>query len=41
MARLHDDPAIKSAMAAMAGQVAAGTLTPDAAAAEMLDRLKG
>ena len=41
LARLHDDPVIKSAMAAMAGQVAAGALTPDAAATEMLDRLKG
>ena len=41
LARLRSDPAVKSAMAAMAAQVAAGELTPDAAAAEMLDRLKG
>ena len=41
LARLHRDPEVKAAMTAMASQVAAGALTPDAAAAAMLDRLKG
>ncbi len=40
LAPLRRDPALKAAMAAMAEQVAAGALTPDAAAARMLARLK-
>ncbi len=41
LARLRADPEVKAAMAEMAEQVAQGALTPDAAAAAMLGRLKG
>lgn len=41
LARLRADPEVKTAMAEMAEQVAQGALTPDAAAAAMLERLKG
>ena len=41
LARLKRDPEVKAAMEAMARQVAQGALTPDAAAAAMLERLNG
>ena len=41
LARLRSDPAVKSAMADAASAVARGEITPDAAAAAMLEQLKG
>jgi LAO/AO transport system kinase len=40
LSRLRTDPAIRTAMAEMAESVAGGHLTPDAAAADMLARLR-